>query len=62
MARFDPIWADIAPKMKVPTIAPKLLIELIHDSSALDIAPVTKGVSSERRTGKAGDNHPTQHP
>ena len=37
IARFDPIHADKIPKMNVPTNAPQLDIELIHDNCSLKI-------------------------
>lgn len=62
MERLDPINADKTPKMNVPTNAPQLDIELIHDNCTLVIGPVVSGVSVDRSIGSAGESHPTIHP
>lgn len=62
MARLEPKNDDIAPKTNVPTIAPKLDMEDIHDSCSFVIGPVMRGVLSENSIGIAGDNHPTIQP
>lgn len=50
------------PNMNVPTKAPILLIELIHEISSFDMGPVINGVLSDNNIGNAGLNHPTMHP
>lgn len=62
MERLDPINEDKTPKMNVPTNAPQLDIELIHDNCSLVIGPVESGESVDSSIGRAGDSHPTIQP
>lgn len=58
MARFEPHRIDSKPMMNVPHIEPKLFIAAIQESSSFVKGPVIKGVSSDKRIGKAGENQP----
>lgn len=58
MARLQPKNTDKTPKIKVPTIDPKLEIDPSHDTSSFEISPSTSGVSSDNRMSNAGENQP----
>lgn len=62
IARFDPIIEDITPKINVPAIAPKDDNDASQPSSSFVIGPVTSGVLSEKRIGRAGESQPTMQP
>lgn len=62
IARLQPINDDKPPKMNVPTIVPRLLIDPSHEISEFDKGPVFNGVSADKRTFIAGESQPDIDP
>lgn len=58
MALLQPKNDAKMPKMNVPTIDPKLLIDPSHDNSSFVNSPSIRGVFSDKSTSKAGESHP----